>query len=112
MIQARQQTSFLFDLDGTLVDTAEDLAAALPHLKRLCVALHIPVLELDGYEADDIIGTLSHQAETSGDFETFMVTPDKDFAQLIAAHTHMWKPGRKGSDHDVIDLARIGYYEH
>jgi len=85
----------------------EDLATALPHLKRLCAALRIPVLELDGYEADDIIGTLSHQAEATGDFETFMVTPDKDFAQLIAAHTHMWKPGRKGSDHDLIDLARM-----
>ena len=85
----------------------EDLAAALPNLKRLCQAFHIPVLELDGFEADDIIGTLATQAEARGDIETFMVTPDKDFAQLINERTYMWKPGRKGSEHDVIDLPRM-----
>lgn len=81
----------------------EELAAAIPHVKRLCRAFHIPVLEVDGFEADDIIGTLVHRAEKDG-FECFMVTPDKDFAQLISSHTCMWKPGRKGSDHEVIDL--------
>ena len=85
----------------------EDLAAALPQLKRLCAALRIPVLELDGYEADDIIGTLTKQADAIGSFETYMVTPDKDFAQLISPHTFMWKPGRKGSDHEVIGLERL-----
>ncbi len=85
----------------------EDLAAALPQLKRLCAALRIPVLELDGYEADDIIGTLTKQADAAGGFETFMVTPDKDFAQLISPHTFMWKPGRKGADHEVIGLERL-----
>lgn len=85
----------------------EDLAAALPHIKDLCKAFRIPILELDGYEADDIIGTLATQAEARGDTETFMVTPDKDFAQLIAEHTFMWKPGRKGGDHEVIDLERM-----
>ncbi|MDE0826946.1 MAG: DNA polymerase I [Akkermansiaceae bacterium] len=85
----------------------EDLAAALPNLKRFCQAFHIPVLELDGFEADDIIGTLAKKAEAGGDTETFMVTPDKDFAQLIDTNTYMWKPGRRGSDHDVIDLERM-----
>ena len=85
----------------------EDLAAALPHLKRFCKAFHIPVIEIDGFEADDIIGTLATQAENRGDIETFMVTPDKDFAQLIGERTYMWKPGRKGSEHEVIDLARM-----
>lgn len=81
----------------------EELAAAIPHVKALCRAFQIPVLELDGYEADDIIGTLVKRAEADG-FESFMVTPDKDFAQLISETTRMWKPGRKGSDHEVIDL--------
>ena len=81
----------------------EELAAAIPHIKALCRAFHIPVLEVDGFEADDIIGTLVKRAEPAG-FESFMVTPDKDFAQLISATTVMWKPGRKGSDHEIIDL--------
>ena len=81
----------------------EELAAAIPHVKALCRAFHIPVLELDGFEADDIIGTLVKRAEPDG-FESFMVTPDKDFAQLLSATTFMWKPGRKGNDHEIIGL--------
>jgi DNA polymerase-1 len=81
----------------------EELAAAIPHVKALCRAFHIPVLEVDGFEADDIIGTLVKRAEED-DFQSFMVTPDKDFAQLISETTSMWKPGRKGSDHEIIDL--------
>ena len=84
----------------------EELAAAIPHVKRLCRAFHIPVLTLDGFEADDIIGTLVKRAEPAG-FESFMVTPDKDFAQLITARTRMWKPGRKGNEHDVIGLEQL-----
>jgi DNA polymerase-1 len=84
----------------------EELAAAIPEVKRLCAAFHIPVLELDGYEADDLIGTLSKRAETAG-FETYMVTPDKDFAQLVSPSTFIWKPGKKGSEHEVIGLDRL-----
>jgi len=84
----------------------EELAAAIPHVKNLCRAFHIPVLELDGFEADDIIGTLVKRAESAG-FQSFMVTPDKDFAQLVSASTMIWKPGRKGSDHEVLDLPAI-----
>ncbi len=84
----------------------EELAAAIPHVKTLCRAFHIPVLEIDGFEADDIIGTLVKRAEPAG-FESFMVTPDKDFAQLISKQTFMWKPGRKGNDHEVITLEKL-----
>lgn len=84
----------------------EELAAAIPEVKRLCTAFHIPVIELDGYEADDLIGTLSLRAEAAG-FETFMVTPDKDFAQLLSPSTFMWKPGKKGSDHEIIGLSQL-----
>ena len=85
----------------------EDLAIALPNLKRLCAAFRIPVLELDGYEADDIIGTLAHQADAEGGIETFMVTPDKDFGQLISETSVMWKPGRRGNDHEIVDLPAL-----
>jgi DNA polymerase-1 len=84
----------------------EELAAAIPHVKALCRAFGIPVLVVDGFEADDIIGTLVKRAELD-EFESFMVTPDKDFAQLISESTCMWKPGRKGSDHEIIDLAMM-----
>ena len=89
----------------------EELAANIPHVKRLCRAFHIPVLELDGFEADDIIGTLVKRAETNG-MESYMVTPDKDFAQLVSNTTYIWKPGRKGSDHEIIDLpAMLKHWE-
>ena len=84
----------------------EDLAAAIPNVKRLCKAFHIPILEIDGYEADDLIGTLAKRAEPEG-FETYMVTPDKDFAQLLSASTFMWKPGKKGSEHEIIGLPQL-----
>jgi DNA polymerase-1 len=84
----------------------EELAAAIPHVKAICRAFHIPVLELNGFEADDIIGTLVKRAEPEG-FESFMVTPDKDFAQLLSKRTFMWKPGRKGNEHAIITLENL-----
>ena len=84
----------------------EELRAAIPHVKSLCRAFHIPVLELDGFEADDIIGTLVKRAESEG-FQSYMVTPDKDFAQLLSETTFMWKPGRKGNEHDIITLEKL-----
>lgn len=85
----------------------EELATAIPYVKELCRALGIPVLELDGYEADDIIGTIAHRADQRGDIHTYMVTPDKDFAQLVSATTTMWKPGRQGSNHELLDIPSI-----
>jgi DNA polymerase-1 len=84
----------------------EELAASIPHVKALCRAFHIPVLEIDGFEADDLIGTLVKRAEPAG-FESYMVTPDKDFAQLLSPTTFMWKPGRKGTDHEIIGLKQL-----
>ena len=85
----------------------EDLSKAIPHVKRLMEAFRIPVLVLDGYEADDIIGTLAKRAEAEGGFTTFMVTPDKDFSQLVDERTFMWKPGRQGGDHEVIGVNEV-----
>jgi len=85
----------------------EELAAAIPEVKKMCAAFNIPVIVMDGFEADDIIGTIAHQAEQRGDIDTYMVTPDKDFAQLVAPRTFMWKPGRQGSDHEVIGVPEV-----
>lgn len=85
----------------------EELALAIPYVKKLCKSLAIPVLELDGYEADDIIGTIAHRADLEGGIHTYMVTPDKDFAQLVTPTTTMWKPGRKGSEKELLDVEAI-----
>ena len=76
-------------------------------MKRLAEAFNIPVITLDGFEADDIIGTLARRADEDGRFETFMVTPDKDFAQLVSETTRIYKPGRQGSDHEILSLEDI-----
>ena len=72
----------------------EDLAAAIPLMKRLCEAMRVPLLIMDGYEADDIIGTVAHQAEKEG-YETWMVTPDKDFGQLVTELTRILQTGQQ-----------------
>jgi DNA polymerase-1 len=84
----------------------EELAAAIPHVKTLCRAFALPVLEIDGFEADDLIGTLVKRAEPLG-FESYMVTPDKDFAQLLSEKTFIWRPGRKGTEHEIIGLQQL-----
>ncbi len=88
-------------------DMPEDLKAALPWVRRLAEAFNIPVLSLDGYEADDLIGTLAKRAEAAGSFATYMVTPDKDFAQLVSERSFIYKPGRQGADHEILDLEKI-----
>lgn len=85
----------------------EDLSLQIPHVKRIVEAFNIPVIECPGWEADDIIGTLAKQADNEGSYETFMVTPDKDFAQLISPSTSIYKPGRQGSDSEILDLEKI-----
>lgn len=71
----------------------EDLAISLPYIKRLIQAFRIPVLYVDGYEADDVIGTLAKKAENNG-FQTFMMTSDKDFGQLVSENNFIYRPGK------------------
>ena len=78
----------------------EDLAASIPYIKKLIEGFNIPILLLDGYEADDIIGALAKQAEKKG-FETYMMTPDKDFGQLVSDHIYLYKPPRGGKKAEV-----------
>lgn len=84
----------------------EDLSRALPYVKDLLRAFNIPILELDGYEADDLIGTLARRAKQEG-FTTHMVTPDKDFGQLVDDKTCIYKPGRQGSDTEILGPAEV-----
>lgn len=84
----------------------EALQAALPAVERLCAAFRIPTLKCPGHEADDIAGTLAQQAEAE-EFETYMVTPDKDFAQLVSPSTFLLKPGRKGGEAEVWKLPEV-----
>lgn len=79
----------------------EDLAASIPIVYQLCEAFNIPVLAMDGYEADDIIGTLARKAESEG-FDTYMMTPDKDYGQLVDEHTFIYKPPRGGGNPEVL----------
>jgi len=85
----------------------EDLSAAMPHLSRIAEAFGIPVLKMDGYEADDIIGTLAHRAEADGFDEIFMVTPDKDFGQLVTEKIKMYRPSRKGDGAEIWGIGEI-----
>ncbi len=86
--------------------TPEDIKLAVPYIKRLLDALNIPVLEVMGYEADDVIGTVSLQAEKAG-FEVFMMTPDKDYAQLVSEHIKMFKPRSKGGGMDIMGIPEV-----
>ncbi|MFM1945507.1 MAG: polymerase [Verrucomicrobiota bacterium] len=79
----------------------EALVDALPQVRRMLEALRVPVLSLDGYEADDLIGTLVLRAEREG-FRSLMVTPDKDFGQLVTERTRLYRPGRMGTKPEVM----------
>ena len=76
-------------------ETPEDIRKAVPRIKQLLDAMNIPVLEVDGYEADDVIGTLAHKAENEG-FDVYMATPDKDYGQLVTEHVFMYRPRHNG----------------
>ncbi len=91
---------------ATRDETPEGIRTAVPHIRNLLTAFNIPVLEYPGFEADDVIGTLARQAEQQG-FDTYMVTPDKDYAQLVDEHTFMLKPGRGGGDAELLDVPKI-----
>ena len=81
-------------------ETPEDIRLAVPIIKDILSAYHIPILQVDGFEADDIIGTIAHKADLEG-IDTFMVTPDKDYAQLVTDRVKMYRP-RHGGGYEVM----------
>ncbi|TXD49630.1 DNA polymerase I [Polaribacter sp. IC073] len=86
-------------------ETPEAIKLAVPYIQEILKAMHIPIMVKDGFEADDVIGTLSKQAEKEG-YKTYMVTPDKDFAQLVSENIFMYKP-RFGGGYDIWGVPEV-----
>ncbi len=84
--------------------TPEDIIASVPYLCRLLEAMRIPVFEVEGYEADDVIGTLAYRASEAG-YDVYMVTPDKDYGQLVGPRRHIYK--QKGDGVEIVDAAAV-----
>jgi len=84
----------------------EDLEKSIPWIYKILEAFRIPIITKDGYEADDIIGTLAKQAEKKG-FEVYMMTPDKDFGQLVSDHIFMYKPASFGGGAEILGVSQI-----
>jgi DNA polymerase-1 len=84
----------------------EGISTALPFIRQLTEALNIPLLIMPGYEADDVIGTLAKKAEQDG-FKVFMMTPDKDFGQLVSENIFIYKPARMGNDYEILGVPEV-----
>ena len=94
------------DYKANRQEAPEDLLIAIPDIKRIIKGFNIPCIELDGYEADDVVGTLSKQAAAAG-YEVFMVTPDKDYGQLVSDKIKIYKPGYQGGDIEIMGPAEV-----
>lgn len=84
----------------------EDLRKSIPYIRKIIEAFNIPIIEMAGFEADDVIGTLAKEAEKQG-FTTYMMTPDKDYAQLVSDNIFMFKPGKGGDDAEIWGLKEV-----
>ena len=91
---------------GTRQETPQLIIDSLEPLCELCRAMRFPVLMVKGFEADDVIGSMAKRAEKEG-FDVFMVTPDKDYGQLISNHITQYKPGKSGAENELIDVAKV-----
>ncbi|MEO6960978.1 MAG: DNA polymerase I [Puia sp.] len=94
------------DYKANRQESPEDLLIAIPDIKKIIQGFQIPIMELDGFEADDVIGTLSKQAAAAG-YDVFMVTPDKDYGQLVSDQVKIYKPGYQGGDVEIIGPAEV-----
>ena len=94
------------DYKGTRSETPQLIIDSLEPLCELCKAMRIPVLMVKGFEADDVIGSMAKHAEKEG-FKVYMVTPDKDYGQLISDNILQFKPGKSGSENEVIDAQKV-----
>ncbi|MBB6130029.1 DNA polymerase I [Mucilaginibacter lappiensis] len=84
----------------------EDLSKALPYVIKVILGFNIPVITSDGYEADDIIGTLAKKAEQKG-YQVYCMTPDKDFAQLVSENIRIYKPARMGNEMEILGVKEV-----
>ncbi len=87
-------------------ETPEAIKIAVPYIQAILRAMHIPIIEVAGFEADDLIGTIAKQAEKQN-YQVFMVTPDKDFAQLVSENIFMYKPARMGNDIEIWGIPEV-----
>ncbi|MEI2739141.1 MAG: 5'-3' exonuclease H3TH domain-containing protein [Chitinophagaceae bacterium] len=94
------------DYKANRQETPEDISAAVPDIKKIIEAFNIPVIAIDGYEADDVIGTLSKKGEKAG-YEVYMVTPDKDYGQLVSKKIKIYKPAYQGNDAEIMGPEEI-----
>jgi DNA polymerase-1 len=94
------------DYKANRQEAPEDISASVPDIQRILKGLNIPIIYSDGYEADDVIGTLCKQAEKVG-YEVYMVTPDKDYGQLVSEHIKIYKPGYQGSDAEILGVQEV-----
>jgi DNA polymerase-1 len=104
--QASVRTDDFAEYKANRSETPEAIKIAVPYIHRILEAMHIPYLGVEGYEADDVIGTIACKAEKEG-YTTFMVTPDKDFAQLVTDKIKMYKPGLKGGDIEILGVEEV-----
>jgi DNA polymerase-1 len=104
--QASVRTDDFADYKANRSETPEAIKIAVPYIHRILQAMHVPILGVEGYEADDVIGTIACKAEKEG-YTTFMVTPDKDFAQLVTDKIKMYKPGLKGGDIEILGVEEV-----
>lgn len=84
----------------------EDITISLPYIRAIIEAFHIPIVEKDGYEADDVIGTLAKKAEKQG-YKVYMVTPDKDYGQLVSENIFIWKPPAFGNPQEILGVPQV-----
>jgi len=94
------------DYKGHREAMPEDLSAAMPYVIKLILGFNIPVITSDGFEADDIIGTLAKKAEKAG-YQVYCMTPDKDFAQLVSENIFIYKPARMGNDMEIMGVKEV-----
>ena len=87
-------------------ETPEAIKISVPYISKILDAFNIPFIGIDGYEADDVIGTLAKMAEKEG-FEVFMMTPDKDYAQLVSDNIKMYRPGRSGNPPEIWGIPEV-----
>lgn len=94
------------DYKANRQETPEDISAAVPDIKKIIEAFNIPIIAIDGYEADDVIGTLSKQGEKAG-YDVYMMTPDKDYGQLVSDKVKIYKPAYQGNDVEIMGPAEV-----
>ena len=103
---SESRTKLFTDYKANRDETPEAIKIAVPYIQKILEAMHIPVIEKAGFEADDIIGTLAKQAEKEG-YKVFMVTPDKDFAQLVSENIFMYRPSRMGNGIEIWGIPEV-----